>query len=260
MFELDYCEYACHNRNQERIYRPNGLGMYLFLRFYTPMRFVLNDEIVFSQPGACLLFTPEYPQDYEALQEFQNSYVHFKTVENLEKYDLPQNQIFYPHHLEEVDELFSKIQAEFISSSKFKVNMLDTLLQQLLIETTRQLEFQESSDELSALQLSFRKLRLTLLTECEKDWKISELCQQVHLEKSQFYNYYESFFSISPKADLLKARINKAKHLLSNQAAIIQEVALACGFSSASHFSRQFKRSTGISPKEYQKRELSRIK
>lgn len=257
MLLLDYCDYSCHSRDSDRIYRPNGLGFYLFLRFYQPMRLVINNSIVLSREGACILFTPDYPQDYAAVQEFQNSYVHFRVQEgSCLDYKLPTNEIFYPRNLEEIDQLFRKIQAEFLSSATYQQEMMDMLLRQLLIESSRQLELPHQTEESSALYATFRKLRFTVLTQCEKDWTVAQLCQTVHLEKSQFYTYYERFFYISPKADLLNARINKAKQMLVNQAAVIQDVAESCGFASASHFSRQFKRTVGCSPREFQEKQL----
>ncbi|GAF64642.1 putative DNA-binding protein [Bacillus sp. TS-2] len=257
MFLLDYCDYSCHNPNHDRIYRPNGLGFYLFLRFYKPMRLVLNDKIVITKAGACILYTPTAPQDYEAIQEFQNSYVHFSTTkEQVQLYEIPLNKVFYPYHLEKMDELFQQLQSEFLSPSKLKNEMMDALLRHLFVECSRQLEQPLESKEFGVLYHSFLKLRLELITQCEKDWKVSELCKMVHLEKSQFYTYYEKFFFISPKADLLNARMNKAKQLLKNKASIIQIVAESCGFFSASHFSRQFKRSTGFTPKEYREKQL----
>lgn len=257
MLQLDYCDYSCHDQDQMRIYRPNGLGKHLFLRFYKPMQLVLDDSIVLSRPGACILFTPEYPQDYSAISSFQNSYIHFTDEDDvLSGYPIPINQLFYPNNLEEIDQLWLKIQTEFFSSAKHKHEMIDSLLRQLLIESSRQLEVTDQEIENSALYDSFKQLRLKLLTQCEKNWTVSQLCQTVHLEKSQFYTYYERFFSISPKADLLNVRINKAKQMLVNKAVLVQEVAESCGFTSASHFSRQFKRTVGCSPKAYQAKQL----
>lgn len=253
MFILDYCDYSQFNPVGDRIYRPKGLGMYLFLRFYRPMRLVFADEVIISKPNACILFSPDQPQDYTSVHEFQNSYIHF-TVEDeyFSGYELPINEIFYPNDLSDIDRLFRQLQKEFLSTHPLKKEMTAALLQQLLIESSRQLMSPPQTKEDQFLHTAFKQLRYSILTECEKRWSVTELCRSVHLEKSQFYLYYEKFFSVSPKADLLTARMNKAKYLLSNQALLIHEVAENCGFSSASHFSRQFKRSCGYSPKEYQ--------
>ncbi|WP_053070334.1 helix-turn-helix transcriptional regulator [Alkalihalobacillus pseudalcaliphilus] len=257
MFLADYCDYSCYERDQQRIYRPNGLGMFLFLRFYTPMRITLNDQIEFSQPNACLLYTPECPQDYRAIGSFQNSYIHFQETTNiLNQYDLPTNQIIYPQDLKSIDNLLRQIQFEFLSTSKLKEEMIDALLRQLFTECSRQLDPPHDDKELVDLYPAFRKLRLSLLTQCERNWTTLELCRYVHLEKSQLYAYYKRFFHISPKTDLLNARINKAKQMLVNQAITIAHIAENCGFSSASHFSRTFKSHTGLSPKDYRENKI----
>src|SRR5690625_776461 len=257
MLQIDYCYYSCYNSDGDRIYRPKGLGFYLFLRFYSPMRVVINHETIISNPGACLLYTPDFPQDYTAVDKFQNSYVHFSMKNDLlSGSNLPINQVFYPQSLTEIDHLFQKLQAEFLSNEQLKYEMMDTLIKQLLITSVRQLDHSHSTVELDSMYEEFHSLRLQLLSQCEKDWQISDLYQMLHLEKSQFYFYYKQFFNISPKADLLNARINRAKQLLTNEIAVIQEVAENSGFRSASHFSRQFKRSVGCSPKMYQERKV----
>ena len=49
-----------------------------------------------------------------------------------------------------------------------------------------------------------------MLSNCEQDWSLERLCRAVSLEKSQFYSYYHSFFSSTPKNDLLQVRLEKA--------------------------------------------------
>lgn len=257
LLHIDYCDYSCYNRDGDRIYRPKGLGFYLFLRFYQPMRIVMNNESIVSDPGACILYTPDFPQDYTALGKFQNSYVHFSATDDLFSVsDLPQNQVFYPHSLTEIDGIFQNLQAEFLGREPFKNEMMDIFIRQLLITSVRKLDNSRNTIELDSMYEVFRNFRFQLLSQCEKDWKISDLYQILHLEKSQFYLYYKQFFNISPKADLLNARINKAKQLLTNEMAVIQEVAESSGFMSASHFSRQFKRVVGCAPRIYQEQKL----
>ena len=102
----------------------------------------------------------------------------------------------------------------------------------------------------------FQNLRLKMLTECGEDWNMERLCKCMNMEKSQFYAYYRSFFSSTPKNDLLRARLEKAKNLLSNEALQVKEVAQLCGFHNQAHFSRYFKTYCGCAPGEYAKRIL----
>jgi len=57
----------------------------------------------------------------------------------------------------------------------------------------------------------------------------------------------------SPYQYLLKLRINEAKRLLRKGSFSMTEVAYSTGFSSPSHFSTTFRKSTGMSPRSFQK-------
>lgn len=76
------------------------------------------------------------------------------------------------------------------------------------------------------------------------------------MEKSQFYHYYKLFFQSTPKSELLQARMEKARYLLTNEALQIQQVAQACGFTNMQHFSRYFKEWFHCSPREYFHRKI----
>lgn len=52
---------------------------------------------------------------------------------------------------------------------------------------------------------------------------------------------------------IIEKRIQKAKELLAQNEMSIRDIAIACGFQNISYFSRQFKKSTGMSPREFRK-------
>lgn len=93
-----------------------------------------------------------------------------------------------------------------------------------------------------------------MLTNYEKPWTTEKLCAMANLEKSQFYSCYRNFFNSTPHADLNLLRLEKAKNLLTNEALPVQQVALLCGFSNLSHFSRYFRKNCGCSPSEWARR------
>lgn len=58
----------------------------------------------------------------------------------------------------------------------------------------------------------------------------------------------------SPTKYLLRRRVSAAAELLAKTNASMSEIALQCGFDSASYFSKQFKAITGMTPREYRTR------
>jgi AraC family transcriptional regulator len=55
---------------------------------------------------------------------------------------------------------------------------------------------------------------------------------------------------ISPHQYVIKERVERAKVMLSKTDLAIADIALQLGFSSQSHLTQQFKRLTGVTPKQ----------
>ena len=78
------------------------------------------------------------------------------------------------------------------------------------------------------------------------------MAEQINLSESRFYVLYKAIFKTTPNQDLIIARMDYAKRLLSqNNTMPIFDVALKCGYSNEFHFIRQFKKHVGITPKKY---------
>ncbi len=259
MYQVSYCGYLRKNSDHDAIYRPNGSGDCLFLLFLTPMRVTLSGSSQVCKQGACLFFEKGIEQNYSAVKEFCNSFVHFSaSKKELEHYTFPRNQLFYPTDTGSVHELLKTINTEYLLKLPFYEEKLDHLVHQLLIELSRSFQqIQEPAFQNPDLYNQFMTLRLMMLSHCEEDWNPKRLCQLINLEKSQFYSYYRNFFNASPKDELLTARIDKAKNLLTNETMQVKQVAFLCGFHNIYHFTRYFKKICGVSPSEYGNKNLA---
>ncbi len=80
------------------------------------------------------------------------------------------------------------------------------------------------------------------------------LAEMARLSVYQFDQRIRSLFHVTAGQYLVKVRIDAAcKHLTSTREAIAQ-IALGCGYSDQSAFSRQFKQAVGISPMAYRRK------
>ena len=80
---------------------------------------------------------------------------------------------------------------------------------------------------------------------------LDDLASATGLSTFQIGQRMKRLFGISPYQYIIRCRIDTARHLLVTSDRPLSEIALACGFSDQSAFTRQFKRSVGIPPKSY---------
>ena len=83
---------------------------------------------------------------------------------------------------------------------------------------------------------------------------VADLAHRATLSASQLHREFANRFGITPNQYIREVRIGVARHLLETDDLSMAQVASECGFYDQSHFSRQFKTSTGLTPLEYRRR------
>ncbi|MCP5532707.1 MAG: AraC family transcriptional regulator [Akkermansiaceae bacterium] len=84
--------------------------------------------------------------------------------------------------------------------------------------------------------------------------RLPQLAEMAGLSVYQFDQRIRSLFHLTAGQYLVKVRIDAACKQLAKSKEAIAQIALGCGYSDQSAFSRQFKQAVGISPLEYRKR------
>jgi AraC family transcriptional regulator len=77
---------------------------------------------------------------------------------------------------------------------------------------------------------------------------LEDLARECRLSIRQFTRAFRGSTGRSPHAWLLRHKIEKAKGLLKNSPRVLAEIALECGFTDQSHFTRMFQRVAGVTP------------
>jgi len=77
---------------------------------------------------------------------------------------------------------------------------------------------------------------------------LTQLARECGLSTGHFSRAFKDTMGVPPHQWLLRRRIENAMRLLRNQHLSLPEVALACGFSDQSHFTRVFTKLSGTSP------------
>lgn len=84
-----------------------------------------------------------------------------------------------------------------------------------------------------------------------RDIDLAELAEIAHMSQRSFLRVFQSATGASPLAWVISQRINRACSLLRRTDQRITEIAFDVGFNDSNYFTRQFRKITGFSPREY---------
>jgi len=76
------------------------------------------------------------------------------------------------------------------------------------------------------------------------------LAAQVFITRRQLERLFQDHLQVSPVQFYLRLRVERARHLLRQTSMGVIEIGLACGFASASAFSRAYRRHYGVAPSD----------
>jgi AraC family transcriptional regulator len=83
-----------------------------------------------------------------------------------------------------------------------------------------------------------------------RDLSLAELASVINVSPTYFASLFKQAMRISPHQYVIQQRVERAKVMLSKTDLAIAQIAVQVGFSSQSHLTQQFKRITGMTPKQ----------
>jgi AraC family transcriptional regulator len=84
----------------------------------------------------------------------------------------------------------------------------------------------------------------------DQDLSLAELAGVINISPTYFANLFKQAMEISPHQYVIQQRVEQARMMLKRTDLAIADIALQVGFSSQSHLTQQFKRLTGMTPKQ----------
>jgi len=240
--------------------RPHGLGMYLLLRFHSPVTLLTAEGAVSAEPGDCILYEPSFPQWYRGKgDEYVDDWIHLlapRTLELVRRYELPVNLIFRPHDTEFVTPIFEAISRELRCQEPKWEEAVLLLVETLFLRLNRQLGPAGLTPAEEERVKEFRSLRMYVHNTMEEPWTVETMARRACMGRSHFATLYKKMIGAGPMEDLIRARLWRARTLLSDGGMSVAEAADRSGFRSVCHFSRLFRKHVGCAPRDYHRRPL----
>lgn len=122
-------------------------------------------------------------------------------------------------------------------------------LQKLLIDIYNENKLQN----VAQADVVIDKLTATVKEQINRWWTVSEMADFCNLSDDQFRRVFLKRTGMLPKIYIDRLKIQKAGELLMSNRFKITEIAARLGYVDQYHFSRRFKKITGLSPRKYRK-------
>lgn len=97
------------------------------------------------------------------------------------------------------------------------------------------------------------KVQAYILGHLGEEMSRESLAAMVYLTPDYLSHIFKDATGSSVTGFIINERIKEAERLLAGTDKSIRDIAIACGFPSISYFSKQFRRATGVSPREFRK-------
>lgn len=86
-----------------------------------------------------------------------------------------------------------------------------------------------------------------------KPISVQELSAEANMSRTHFFTLFKDTFGITPNEYIIREKIEKAKTIINTSSNhSITQIAYQLGYSGSSYFSKQFKRVTGYTPRQYE--------
>lgn len=110
-----------------------------------------------------------------------------------------------------------------------------------------------ANDEIKSESQRIRKIKEYVSMNCRKELTLEELSGVVGMSPSSFSRFFKTTTGKTLTAYILDIRLGIAARALVDTSDTISEVCYSSGFNNVSNFNRLFKKSKGITPKEFRK-------
>jgi AraC-like DNA-binding protein len=142
-------------------------------------------------------------------------------------------------------------------ASQLFVDQLGLTIGTYLIEQFGNVQSQSDRINRRLSPLHEARAKEMLLAKARGNISIEEIASACNLSRSYFIHAFRETTDRTPHQWLLEQRIERARHLLKHTDTSLSEIAIACGFSDQSHFTRTFSQLVGVPPGTWRRQSIN---
>ncbi len=142
--------------------------------------------------------------------------------------------------------LVKRLYAEFLKSTPGRILRIEAIILQLLAVTAR-----ARREKMGNACLWLRRVRETIDNCYLSDYHLSDLASIAGVHRVHLVREFRKHYGTTIGEHIRKLRVDHASQLLGQTNLRLREIAAECRFADQSHFTKQFKKLSGLTPAEY---------
>lgn len=237
---------------------PKGTGENLLILLKSEALFILNGKDIIVPKNSYLLYSAGTPQYYRSAgKSFSNDWINFLADEGeMDKFcdmGIPFDVPVSISNVHQISFLIKCIVCEAYSSNIYKQSTMNNYMNVLFNKLS---ESASKTDE-TVINSGFETLsaiRSRIYSRPYEHLSVDSVAKEAMMSRSNFQHLYKKHFDISFTDDMINSRIEYAKCRLMDTDLPAAEIAEICGYNNFSHFARQFRNRTGLTPTQYRVR------
>lgn len=155
------------------------------------------------------------------------------------------------------DPRITQLYRHFLLSSDWKqsanhlmLSTASTLMLTHLVQTYSNVQWRLPNVRGGLAPAVLRNIQAYIEQHLSEPLTLTELALEARLSEFHFARMFKQSTQLAPHQYVMQRRMLRAETLVKNSALSLTDIAMACGFSSASHFSNRFKSMIGVTPSQ----------
>jgi len=237
--------FYCNNQ-----YKINRKSLDQFLFIYVcggSLHIEMNEKEITACQDQIALLDCRSPHRYYCSESVEFLWFHFNGCSSIQYAELLLSKfgiIFSGEHIPELRKYFetviSNVQSTMVNEHFISLNISQILSRLAVPEKHKFYMNHLLNPAIHYISKSYDKMI-----------SVDDLSRLCNISTSHFIRSFKKYANCTPHEYLLSYRLRQAKQHLLYSHMTIEQIAEECGFNSASHFARAFRKSEGITPSQF---------